>query len=165
MNWDEELVVAAVAALTPVADGDFRTVGAAIRGVELWLGHVGDCRAYLAADGALSQLTDDHSLAADYQRQGQPLPPEKQSLANVLTRWLGTDLQVAVDVSAPITLQEGHTIVICSDGLTKVVSDEEILHAVSMHLPEKACRRLVDLARERGGPDNITVQVARVSRL
>jgi serine/threonine protein phosphatase PrpC len=153
------------AARDPLRAGMATTCTAAVlRGVDLWIGHVGDCRAYLVADGLLTQLTQDHSLAADYERQGQALPPEKQSLANVLTRWLGTDLEIAVDVTAPVRLKEDSNLVLCSDGLTKVINTDEILHTVSMHLPERACRRLVDLARERGGPDNITVQVARISR-
>ncbi len=137
---------------------------AAIRGEELVIGHIGDCRAYLARAGRLELLTEDHSLAAEYERRGESLPPDKRSLANVLTRWLGTASDVDVDISEPIPFHEGSTLVLCSDGLTKTVKDDEILHAVSMHLPGRACRRLVDLARERGGPDNITVQAAKLTR-
>ncbi len=138
---------------------------AAIRGQELVLGHVGDCRAYLVQNGQIFHLTDDHSMAAEYRRRGETLPPDKQNLANVLTRWLGTEPNVEPDVSAPLSLSEGATLILCSDGLTKMVSDEEILFIASMHLPEAACKRLVDKARAGGGPDNITVQVARLSRV
>ena len=92
------------------------------------------------------------------------LPPEKESLANVLTRWLGHEGDAAVELSELMQFSPGSTLVMCSDGLTKVVNQDEILHAVSMHLPDGACKRLVELARERGGPDNITVQVARLNR-
>ncbi len=137
---------------------------AAIRGQELVLGHVGDCRAYLVQGGQIFHLTEDHSLAAEYRRRGEPLPPDKQGLANVLTRWLGTEASVEPDVSEPLSLGEGATLILCSDGLTKMVGDDEILYIASMHLPEAACRRLVDKARAGGGPDNLTVQVARLAR-
>ena len=137
---------------------------AAIKGETVILGHVGDCRAYMAVKGQMIQLTADHSMATDYQREGKPLPPEKEKLANVLTRWLGHEGDAAVELSELMQFAVGSTLVMCSDGLTKVVTQDEILHAVSMHLPEGACRRLVELARERGGPDNITVQVARMNR-
>lgn len=155
----------AEAAADPLKAGMATTcTAAAIRGETVILGHVGDCRAYMAVDGQLIQLTADHSMANDYQREGLPLPPEKESLANVLTRWLGHEGDVAVELSELMQFNIGSTLVMCSDGLTKVVTPDEILHAISMHLPEGACRRLVDLARDRGGPDNITVQVARLAR-
>jgi PPM family protein phosphatase len=137
---------------------------AAVKGETIILGHVGDCRAYMAVGGELIQLTADHSMANDYLREGKPLPPEKESLANVLTRWLGHEGDPAAELSELMQFNLGSTLVMCSDGLTKVVQQDEILHAVSMYMPDGACKRLVDLARERGGPDNITVQVARLNR-
>jgi len=164
-------MVAANRAVFDQASGDPRHAGMAttctaaiIRGGELWVGHVGDCRAYLIHGGQLYQLTADHSVAAEYESQGQELPPDKAHLHNVLTRCVGIDAHVQVDVYDPVAFEQDSIVVICSDGLTKVVSSEEILYAVSMHLPGRACRRLVDLARERGGPDNITVQVARYAK-
>lgn len=136
---------------------------AAIKGEALVIGHVGDCRAYMAVGGELIQLTHDHSMANDYAREGQELPPEMQNMANVLTRWLGQKDDVAIEMSELMEFKKHNTLIICSDGLTKTVTNDEILHTVSMHLPETACRKLVDLARERGGPDNITVQVVRLS--
>ena len=70
---------------------------AAIKGETVILAHVGDCRAYMAVGGQLIQLTADHSMANDYQREGRPLPPEKESLANVLTRWLGHEGDAGVE--------------------------------------------------------------------
>ncbi len=136
---------------------------AVIKGETVIIGHVGDCRAYMAVAGELIQLTHDHSMANDYAREGMALPPEMENMANVLTRWLGQETDVAVEMSDLMAFQQHNTLIICSDGLTKTVTNDEILHAVSMHLPETACRKLVELARERGGPDNITVQVARLS--
>ncbi len=158
-------VICREAAADPMKAGMATTCTvAAIKGETVILGHVGDCRAYMAVGGQLIQLTADHSMANDYKREGRPLPPEQESLANVLTRWLGHEGDAAVELSELMQFGLGSTLVMCSDGLTKVVTQDEILHAVSMHLPEGACRRLVDLARERGGPDNITVQIARLSR-
>ena len=155
----------AAAAADPTKAGMATTcTAAAVKGETILIGHVGDCRAYMAVRGQMIQLTADHSMANDYQREGKPLPPEKESLANVLTRWLGHEGDPAVELSELMQFNLGSTLVICSDGLTKVVQQDEILHAISMHLPEGACKRLIELARERGGPDNITVQVARQNR-
>jgi protein phosphatase len=128
------------------------------------LGHIGDCRAYLVEQGDIRRLTHDHSAAAEMARRGEPVPPNRPDLANTLTRWLGTEPIVEIDVHQPVPMPEGATLVLCSDGLLKVVEDDEIVRAVSLHLPGGACRKLVDLARERGGPDNITVHVARHTR-
>ena len=158
-------IICQEAAANPHQAGMATTCTAAvIQGATLVLGHVGDCRAYLTGDGSLRQLTDDHSVAAEYARRGAPVPPEKEVLANVLTRWLGADTDVEVDISETIQMQEESNLVLCSDGLTKVVSPDEILHLVSLHLPGPACQHLVKLACDRGGPDNITVQVARLGR-
>lgn len=135
---------------------------AAIAGNELWIGHVGDSRAYLALSGTMNQITRDHSLAAELERRGDARG-KSPNAKHVLTRCLGVNEELAVDVSAEaLALPEGASLVLCSDGLCNLVDAGEILHLVSMHLPEKACRRLVDLARERGAPDNVTVLVARV---
>ncbi|HSQ59348.1 MAG TPA: SpoIIE family protein phosphatase, partial [Acidobacteriota bacterium] len=84
---------------------------------------------------------------------------------NVLTRCLGVKPEVKVDVAEqPIAIPEGASLVMCTDGLSNLVEDGEILHVVSMHLPEGACKRLVQLAKERGSPDNVTVIIARLTR-
>lgn len=135
----------------------------AILGRRLWTGHVGDSRAYFASSGALQQLTRDHSLAAELERRGDPRASKTSGAKHVLTRCLGVGDELVVDVlPEPVTFEDGNSLVICSDGLSNLVDEGEILHLVSMHLPEKACRRLVDLARERGAPDNVTVVVARM---
>jgi serine/threonine protein phosphatase PrpC len=136
----------------------------AVVGRSLWCGHVGDTRAYVAANGSLTQITRDHSLAAELARAGNEAgaPPRAK---NVLTRCLGVKPEVKVDVSEQgIPLPEDGVLVMCTDGLSNLVEDGEILHVVSMHLPDGACRRLIQLAKERGGPDNITVIVARLTR-
>jgi len=138
---------------------------AVIRGRDLVLAHVGDSRAYLAGNGHIRQLTEDHSVAAEYARRGSPLPECETTLGNVLTRWLGTAHGVAVDIIGTLRLPEHSCLVLCSDGLSKVVAPEEIQDLVTTDLPTVACQRLVELARERGGPDNITVQVALLAPL
>ncbi|MFH1845321.1 MAG: protein phosphatase 2C domain-containing protein [bacterium] len=137
---------------------------ALIHGRDILVAHVGDCRVYLLSNGHFSQLTTDHTLAAEYERSGIPLPPEPCALANVLTRWLGTDPDIEIDLVTGDRLQAGDLLILCSDGLNKVVTDEEIRSLAADNQPVDACRRLVDLACERGGPDNVTVQIARLDR-
>ena len=135
----------------------------AIVGNRLWFGHVGDSRAYVVNGGEIRQITRDHSLAAEYERTGGGGMAAARA-KNVLTRCLGVKPDVVVDSDPALELAHGTTVVLCSDGLSNLVEDGEISHLVSMHLPEGACKRLVHLARERGGPDNITVMVARLTR-
>lgn len=136
----------------------------AVIGREAWFGHVGDSRAYVVEQGRLRQVTRDHSLAAEFERHsGESGAPARAR--NVLTRCLGVRPFVEVDVSAePIRLAADGALIICSDGLCNQVDDGEIQHVVSLHRPDGACRRLVQLARERGAPDNVSVAVARVTR-
>jgi len=134
----------------------------AITGAQAHFAHVGDSRAYLVAGGELRQITSDHSLAAEFARQGGGGGAPARA-KNVLTRCLGVKPEVKVDVSdPPIGLESGATVVVCSDGLTNLVEDGEILHMAAMHLPDGACKRLVALAVERGAPDNVTVVIARL---
>jgi protein phosphatase len=130
---------------------------------ELWFGHVGDSRAYLGHGGELTQITRDHSLAAEFEaRGGRGEVPARAK--NYLTRCLGVKEDVEVDVStSPIPLADESIIVLCSDGLSNQVQPGEIHELISRCPPDSACRRLIRLAIERGGPDNITVQVARVT--
>jgi serine/threonine protein phosphatase PrpC len=134
---------------------------ALLRGPAVVIGHVGDCRAYLLGDGRLVQLTRDHSLADRYCQTGDPAPEMPGVLANVLTRWLGAEGVLDVDIATEHLAADG-ALVLCSDGLNKVVRDAEILEAILGLNAGSACRHLIDLARKRGGPDNITVQVAQM---
>lgn len=137
---------------------------AVIRGNAVVIGHLGDCRAYMSVDGNLVKLTNDHSLADEYAQEGREVPPDQAHLSNVLTRWLGAEGPVQAEISDMMQFNDEDSLVMCSDGLTKVVEDSEILHDVAMHLPSTACRRLVQLANERGGPDNISLHVVRLTR-
>jgi protein phosphatase len=120
--------------------------------------HVGDSRAYLLRDSELRRLTDDHSWVQEQVNAGILSEEEARShpLKNVVTRALGGGAHVAVDL-IELPVGEGDRYLLCSDGLTGMVSDEEILEALSStRTPEQVVRGLVDLANERGGVDNIT---------
>jgi serine/threonine protein phosphatase PrpC len=132
----------------------------------VWFGHVGDSRAYLIRDQKLEQLTEDHSLVAELVRSGR-LSPEEAEIhpqRSVITRALGTDPDVDVD-SFSIEGKPGDLFLICSDGLTSMVADGEILDAVERHLDDldAAAKELVSLANRSGGEDNITVVFFEIS--
>jgi protein phosphatase len=133
----------------------------AIVGRALWWAHVGDSRAYHARGGRIEQLTADHSLAAELERQGGSGGAPARA-RNVLTRCLGVREAVRIDVGGPLPLAIGDVVVLCSDGLSNQVEPGEILEAVTSLPPDGACRSLVRLARARGGPDNITIQVGAI---
>ena len=129
-------------------------------------GHVGDSRAYLIRDRKLEQLTEDHSLVAELVRSGR-LSPEEAEIhpqRSVITRALGTDPDVDVD-SFSIEGKPGDLFLLCSDGLTSMVGDEEILDAVERHRDDldAAAAELVRLANRSGGEDNITVVFFEIS--
>jgi PPM family protein phosphatase len=124
------------------------------------IGHVGDSRAYRARDGALEQLTEDHSLVAELVRSGK-LSPEEADVhpqRSVITRVLGTDPEVDVD-TFEVEARPGDVFMICSDGLTSMVEDEAILALLGRpgRTLEQRAHSLVDAANRGGGEDNITV--------
>jgi serine/threonine protein phosphatase PrpC len=130
------------------------------------LAHVGDSRAYLIRGGRIRQLTHDHSLVAELVRRREISARDAlgHPHRHVLTRALGVRRGVEPDL-AELTPDVGDTFVLCSDGLTGHVRDEEIMRGVlSQPDLDGACERLVDLANARGGEDNITVVVARCEK-
>jgi protein phosphatase len=124
------------------------------------IGHVGDSRAYLVRDGAVDQLTEDHSLVAELIRSGKLSPEEAEShpQRSVITRALGSDPDVDVDTFT-VEAHPGDVFLLCSDGLTSMVGDESILEAVEGHRGDLdgAASELVRRANRAGGEDNITV--------
>jgi protein phosphatase len=128
------------------------------------IAHVGDSRVYRVRADRIEQLTFDHSLQWELLRQGKMAPEEifRREPRNVITRSLGPQPTVQVDVEGPYPTRPNDVYVLCSDGLTGLVRDEEIGIAARELPPAEACRLLVDLANLRGGPDNITVVVARM---
>jgi PPM family protein phosphatase len=139
----------------------------ALHGDGVLVAHVGDSRAYLVRGHHARQITTDHSLVAQLVARQQLTPEEARHdpRRNVVTRSVGVAPEVEVDVIAVgEPLHDGDTLVVCSDGLHGQMSDSEIASlAVSTSLDD-ACRDLIALANERGGPDNITVALARFSR-
>jgi PPM family protein phosphatase len=128
------------------------------------IGHVGDSRAYRIRGGDLEQLTDDHSLVADLVRGGRLSPEEADAhpQRSVITRALGTDREVDVDTIG-VDVEADDVFLLCSDGLTSMVPDEEILRIVSGSSSlDDAAAELVQAANRSGGEDNITVVLFRV---
>lgn len=126
-------------------------------------GHVGDSRAYLLRDDDLSQLTEDHTVAAEYVAAGQISPEEAAShpQRHMLTRTLGLTRFVNVD-AMELDLVEGDRLLLCSDGLTEMVADDAIAETLASGTPDEAVWNLVDMANEAGGVDNISVVVIDV---
>ncbi len=128
----------------------------------LTIGHIGDSRAYLIDHGSIKLLTRDHSLIEQLVQEGQVKPEDAQNhpKRHVLTRALGTVAEPEIDLTE-LEIETGAALVFCTDGLTNMVSADEIL-ALYHELPdpEKLTQALIDLANERGGLDNITVVIA-----
>ena len=123
-------------------------------------GHVGDSRAYLIRDGLMEQITEDHSLVNELLKSGKLSPEEAEAhpQRSVITRALGTDPDVDADTFT-VEGQTGDLFLLCSDGLTDMVSNETILDLVERNRPDmnQALRELVRAANRGGGEDNITV--------
>lgn len=126
--------------------------------------HVGDSRVYLIRDSKLSRITSDHSWVFEQVQAGMltEAEAEKHPLRNVITRALGGALQVSPD-AVEIEARPGDVFLLCSDGLTGMVPDDEILRLVTSNEGDlvKACQELIDAANARGGLDNITAVLVR----
>jgi protein phosphatase len=133
---------------------------AIVEGSTVTIGHVGDSRAYLVRDGRLEQLTEDHSLVNELLKSGKLTPEEAVThpQRSVITRAVGTDPDVDVD-SFTIDAQDGDVFLLCSDGLTDMVDDEDILDVAASypHDLDRVTKSLVSAANRGGGEDNITV--------
>jgi PPM family protein phosphatase len=134
-----------------------------IRDHDAFLAHVGDSRAFLVRGRHIRQLTEDHSLVAELVRDGvlSPTEAEHHPSAHVVLQALGLAGDVTIDVQGPLSLHSGDTLVLCTDGLTRQVRPHEIRKLAESRPPRRACEQLVSLANERGGPDNITLQLIR----
>jgi len=126
----------------------------------VWIGHVGDSRAYRVRDDELEQLTEDHSLVAELVRSGKLSPEEAEThpQRSVVTRALGTDPDVDVDTFR-VDTKPGDLFLLCSDGLTSMVGDDTILEEIRRNRGDlhAAAKALVRAANRGGGEDNITV--------
>jgi serine/threonine protein phosphatase PrpC len=133
---------------------------AAVDGSTAFIAHVGDSRCYLVRNKRIYQITEDHSLVNEQLKAGAMTAEEARNsrFKNIITRSVGFEEDVQVDTVA-LAMEAGDRLVLCSDGLTNLAKDEEILEVVSKVTVEEAPEILVDLANARGGDDNITVVV------
>jgi protein phosphatase len=133
-----------------------------VDGHTAYVAHVGDSRCYLIRGGRIYQVSEDHSLVNEQLKSGAISPDEAKHsrFKNIITRSVGFELEVQVDLMG-VELEKDDALVICCDGLSNLVDDPEILHIVSESALDLAPGRLVALANDRGGDDNITVIVIR----
>ena len=133
---------------------------------QIYVAHVGDSRCYRVRNGSIEQLTRDHSLINEYLQAMPELPSEQRDNLpkNVITRALGMHDQVQVDIRVD-TPHVGDIFVLCSDGLSGMVSDQEIAEIVTTHHNdlETGVRKLIERANEHGGEDNVTAIVVKVT--
>ena len=137
-----------------------------IDGAKLSIAHVGDSRAYLLRSGSLLQLTRDHSLVAEQVRRGilTAAEADESEMQSVLLRALGAQAEIEVDAEEH-TLFPRDILLLCSDGLTRVVTEPEIAGTLQAETDApRASEKLVALANERGGPDNISVVAVRLEK-
>jgi len=128
------------------------------------LAHVGDSRVYRVRKSRIDQLTFDHSLVWELVRRHH-LQPDEANLRvpkNVITRSLGPDPSVEVDIEGPLPVESNDVYLLCSDGLSGLVTDPELGAFAGNFHPKDACRYLIQLANLRGGHDNITVVIVRI---
>ncbi len=149
---------------TNVEEAGCTMTAAVIHNGLLHVVNVGDSRVYLLRSGQITQLTRDHTVTQAKVDQGL-LAPEKAKLdpeRNVVTRSLGTRPEVRADLFPPLPLAAGDSVLLCSDGLTDMLTDAEILRLTTGVTPDRAARRLIAAANKRGGIDNISVVLARI---
>ena len=139
-----------------------------IKDTTAYIGHIGDSRAYVIREREIKRLTDDHTLAEDLVRKGKATSEEMGTspMRNMLTRSIGTGEELIIDPPVSVELKSGDILLLCTDGLTSLVEDKEIISAIhnTMNV-QTACEKLVDIAKERGGFDNITVVAAEFDKL
>ncbi|HLI89867.1 MAG TPA: Stp1/IreP family PP2C-type Ser/Thr phosphatase [Ktedonobacteraceae bacterium] len=141
-------------------------VAAVLRGSTAFIANVGDSRAYLIRRGLIRQISQDHSWVEEQVRAGLLTRDQARSHAqrNVITRCLGTQAEVEIDVFTEV-LEEGDSLILCTDGLSGLISEEELRVTVEQYAPQESVYHLVERANENGGPDNITAIVIRVEEL
>ena len=141
-------------------------VAAVLRGNMAYIANVGDSRAYIVRNGKVKQVSQDHSWVAEQVRAGLLTEDQARTHAqrNVITRCLGTQADVEIDVF-PEQMEEKDALVLCTDGLSGLVSDDEIRRIVDQSGPQDSVYHLVQRANENGGPDNITAIVVSVQEV
>jgi serine/threonine protein phosphatase PrpC len=138
-------------------------VAAVLLDDKAYIANVGDSRAYIVRRGWVRQISQDHSWVAEQVRAGAMTEADARmhQLRNMITRSLGSLPEVQVDLFIE-QVQEGDTLVLCSDGLSGMVNDNEIAQIVEQYPPQECVHHLIERANANGGADNITVLVARV---
>lgn len=144
-------------------DADCRGMGttmvvALAIGNQAYILNIGDSRCYLVRPEGISRVTRDHSVVGDLVARGQITPEQARQhpQKNLITRALGAESQLRADLFRQ-SVEPGDALLLCSDGLSNVVSDQELLYEVLHGGPaEDCCRRLLDIALSRGAPDNVT---------
>lgn len=138
-------------------------IGICVHEQYAYFGHVGDSRGYLIRGELIQQVSEDHSLVNEQIKAGMLTPEEAKHsrYKNIITRSVGFEEEVQVDVMG-LVVQEGDYFVLCSDGLANLVEDKELREVVSTTPLKEAPKKLVELANERGGDDNITVIVVKI---
>ncbi len=164
-----DAVDSACAVIFRTAQGDAELAGMGttvtatlVDGQTAFVAHVGDSRCYLLRTGRIYQVSEDHSLVNEQLKAGAISAEEAKNsrFKNIITRSVGFEQHVQVDVMG-LDLEPNDALVICCDGLSNLVDDPEILHIVDESAIDVAPGRLVALANDRGGDDNITVIVIR----
>jgi protein phosphatase len=139
----------------------------ALSGKDLYFAHVGDSRLYLIREAQFNRLTKDHSYVGRLVESGVLSAQEAEGhpQRHILTAALGAGGDVVPDFpEQPVALQPGDSLLLCTDGLWSMLTEDELHQAIRVHAPAEACRELVQLARDRGGPDNITLQILRLTQ-
>ena len=141
-------------------------VVAVVRKNSLLAANVGDSRAYLIRDGKIRQITNDHSLVGELVRAGTITEVEAQEskFKNRLSRSVGSDPKLDVELYPPIPLRQGDIILLCTDGLTQYATVQILLEAVSRGTAKEIAERLIQFAKSRGGTDNITAAVIKFGK-
>lgn len=153
------------------SDGALRGMGTTMvailfRNNKVYVANVGDSRVYRVRGDKIQQITKDHSLVAEQLRAGMISEEDARGhrFKNIITRSVGFQEDVEADVDIRV-IKKGDVFLLCSDGLSNMLRDEEIKEVVASNDVEQACKRLIDLANERGGDDNITVVAVFVDEL
>jgi protein phosphatase len=134
-----------------------------VLGRHIYLAHVGDSRCYLVRRGRIFQISEDHSLVNEQLKAGAMTPDEARHsrFRNIITRSVGFEEEVLVDLVG-VEGEDGDQLLLCCDGLTNLVEDDEILEVVDRTPLHDVPRRLISIANDRGGDDNITVIAVRL---
>ena len=139
-------------------------VAALVRGKQVTVANVGDSRAYAVNEEGIRQVTTDHSIVQMMVQRGELTPEQAKSYPgkNLITRAIGTETTVQSDVF-PLDLERDDVLLLCTDGLSNLLADQELLFEI-VHRPERqdCCQRLLDIAKKRGAPDNVTCVLQQV---